>query len=397
MPCGVPSLSVDDNMGIEMRLGFFTGIDGWGGSEVFLHEMLLGAKAKGHGVVLFGIEGSRLMREMREAGVDCVAWRGARESRPDSSPPQQDSRASILGLGLGSLREAVRLSRIFRQAGVDLVHVNISGYEMAGVACRLARIPCVGFNQILPVDEPWWFRRWLIKATARSYDYVCAPSKSCIDAWRDLAGLSKRTTGYVWFGIDLGRFGGSASSGTGNSDCFRVVSVGRLHPMKGFVDLIRAIGHVKDPSVQLQIIGEGEQRPELQREIERLGLQNRVDLRGHSECVEELLHKADCFALVSVSHESFGLVMAEAMAAGLPAVTSDYGPLPELNQHGITGLVVPAGDAVGIAEAIEKIHDSVEMRRAMGAAARERAFQCFSSDRMVNEMLDVYMKTAHRE
>jgi glycosyltransferase involved in cell wall biosynthesis len=94
--------------------------------------------------------------------------------------------------------------------------------------------------------------------------------------------------------------------------------------------------------------------------------------------------------LPSVSHESFGLVLAEAMAAGLPLITSDYGPLPEVNVANETGLVVKAGASSELASAIHVLIEDPDLCSRFGLAGRCRARNCFAVEVMIDKMLGLY-------
>jgi glycosyltransferase involved in cell wall biosynthesis len=86
----------------------------------------------------------------------------------------------------------------------------------------------------------------------------------------------------------------------------------------------------------------------------------------------------------------------EAMAAGLPVVASSVGGLPELVADGETGILVPAGDAVALAEALARLLDDPELRRSYGAAARRRALERFDLARFRGAHLDVYRRELAR-
>ena len=111
---------------------------------------------------------------------------------------------------------------------------------------------------------------------------------------------------------------------------------------------------------------------------------------GHVENAEDCLQQADCFVLPSVSHESCPAVLAEAMASGLPLITSDFGPLAEVNLNGETGLVVPMHDPKALADAIRTLADAPKRCRDLGQAGRARAVEHFSRDAMIDKTLAIY-------
>lgn len=133
-----------------------------------------------------------------------------------------------------------------------------------------------------------------------------------------------------------------------------VVAMGRLVPEKCYDSLIRAFAGVKTPDARLVILGEGSDRARIQAEIDRLGLGARVSLPGFRKDVWADLDRAKCFAHTAKS-EAFGLVIAEALAAGLPVVaTLSPGPheiLVDADRQ--FGTLVPPDDEAAMAAAID--------------------------------------------
>jgi glycosyltransferase involved in cell wall biosynthesis len=391
-----------------MRIGYFTSIEDWGGSESYLRALMLGVRAKGHEVVLFGVGGSRLLGEMTAVGVPCVAWKQraatepSHEARPTAPVAEggasRGTRAALralvpfwLKLLAGNWREMRQLAALFAANRVDLMHVSNSGYEVAGLACRRVGIPCLVMNMITPPDGEHWVRRWLMRYTARRYDLVSSQSASCTEAWRRYADVPAERCSFVWNSADLARFAPPDPRARRAADPFRLVSVGRLHPMKGHACAVAALRELAgDARFTLEILGEGPERPALEAAIREGGLIGRVRLAGDVDDVAGQLREADAFVLASVSHESCPAVLPEAMACGLPLVTSDFGPLPEINVAGETGLVVTARDAGALAGAFRTLADDPALARRYGAAARARAERFFGRERMVDETVRLY-------
>ena len=315
-----------------------------------------------------------------------------------SGRSQSGGKAVLLGLVpmwakllAGSLREVATLTRLFRAHRVDVMHVNVNGYETAGPACRLAGLVSLGVYHNTFIPESYWFRRWLIQGTIRSYTHVCCVAPRSRDAWQRGTRLHSSHLSAIWNGIDIDRF---HSSGRRHreaaADPLRLISAGRLSVVKGYKFVLEALHRIKDQRVSLELLGDGEQEEELSAMTRRLSLEDRVTFGGHVEDPEAHLRAADVFILASVAHESCPLVIAEAMACGLPVITSDFGALPDMNLDGETGLVVPARDSASLAEAIRRLADDVELAARMGASARRRAESVFSQDRMITETVNLY-------
>lgn len=388
-----------------MKIGFLTSIQGWGGSELYLRSLMRGIRRRGHEVILFGVEGVRLTSEMRAENVEVVCW--AHAAPPSASPGAQPvsneakKRFSLrrlvplsVKLLAGNAAEIRRLSGLLSQRPVDVLHVNVHGYETAGVACRLRRIPSVGVYHIVPVEEALPVRRWLIRHTA-VYDRLCMVSRACRDAWQRVLPVAPAKCRAVSNGIDLSRFADRPPRVLRRTeDPLRVISVGRLHPMKGYRYLIEAMALLGDPRIKVEILGDGEERAELVSLAGRCGVADRIRWAGHCDDVVSAMRDADVFVLPSVSHEGSSLVCMEAMAAGLPLITSDFGPLPEVNVQGETGLVVPARDARALAAALRRLADDPILANTLGANGARCCRERFSEERVVDQMLAVYTEIA---
>jgi rhamnosyl/mannosyltransferase len=142
----------------------------------------------------------------------------------------------------------------------------------------------------------------------------------------------------------------------------------------------------------LLIVGEGPLRGKLEQLTRELGVAQRVKFLGGVADVIPYYHAAELFTLASIARsEAFGIVQIEAMAAGLPVVNTklDSG-VPFVSLHGQTGFTVPPRDPVALGDAIGRLLNDSELRRAFGYAARIRAQQEFSLDTMVRRTMSLY-------
>lgn len=135
-----------------------------------------------------------------------------------------------------------------------------------------------------------------------------------------------------------------------------IITTGRLTPVKGIDDLLRAFKAVADaiPNVFLLVVGEGPEEERLKALAERLDIKGKVIFLGWRDDVDRLLECADIFALSS-RNEGFGLSIVEAMGKGLPVVATCVGGVPEVVIHGKTGITVPPSDIHAMSSAIIKI------------------------------------------
>ena len=157
-----------------------------------------------------------------------------------------------------------------------------------------------------------------------------------------------------------------------------VVSIGSLHPSKGFLDLIDVADRVlkTHDRVTFMVLGEGPQRPALERRIADLSLQGRVVLAGHRDDAADVLRRAD--VLVTTSEwEGFGRTITEAMAWGVPVVARRVGAMPEIVEQGRTGFLCRTTD--DFAAALTQLLASPSLAARMGAEGRVRFERCFTS------------------
>jgi glycosyltransferase involved in cell wall biosynthesis len=181
-----------------------------------------------------------------------------------------------------------------------------------------------------------------------------------------------------------------------------LVSVSRLFPWKGQRDLLRALAIVvrRFPDTKLLIVGadepfahHGSFTQELVALARDLGLLEHVIFTGQRSDIPALMAAADIFTLPSFE-EPFGLVYLEAMAMERPIIALDNGGTPEVVEHGVTGLLSPAGDFAALAANITRLLADPGARRAMGSAGRARVLAMFSAQRLASDAQRAYRSLA---
>ena len=172
-----------------------------------------------------------------------------------------------------------------------------------------------------------------------------------------------------------------------------IICPARLVFIKGIEVLLSALGLVKQSRSDwvCWIVGEGELKGALEKQAASLGLQNDVQFIGYRDDVPALLGLADIFALPSIQDNQPFSVM-EAQVFGLPSVVSDAGGLPEMVEHGKTGLVSPVGDANVMADHLNLLLQDDAYRQMLGANAKAWGESHWSLDLMITRLLDVYQK-----
>jgi colanic acid/amylovoran biosynthesis glycosyltransferase len=196
----------------------------------------------------------------------------------------------------------------------------------------------------------------------------------------------------IYNGLDLAPFVRADFSSTPPL----IVAVGRLIAKKGFADLIRACRLLMErgKSFRCEIIGEGPLEEELHQQIAQLDLQGCVGLpcaKPQHE-IRARLAAASVFVLPSVADPDGGMdnlptVIMEAMAAGLPVISTMIGGIPEMVIQNETGFLVPPGDVAALAGAIERLFDEIGLAQRLGERGFQRAKELFSIEKNVRSLL----------
>lgn len=179
----------------------------------------------------------------------------------------------------------------------------------------------------------------------------------------------------------------------------RLLSVSRLVPKKGAHVLVEAVRKLRSRgiAVRAKIVGEGRERPRLEAVIAALDVGAHVALVGAKQpkAVHTLLDGADCFVIASVpapdgDADAAPTVLGEAMAKGLPVISTRLNGIPEIVPEG-AGLLVAPGDAGALADAIAEIASmSAEQRRAMGARGRQFVQEHWNGDKDVHRLIALF-------
>jgi len=207
----------------------------------------------------------------------------------------------------------------------------------------------------------------------------------------------------IYHGLDVSQFSYTFPRNVETGEPL-ILSVARLVEKKGLGDLMAAadILRRRGRAFQVEIIGSGPQRETLKAQAKRLGLADRVRLLGAQahETVRLAYQRASVFALPCViasngDRDGIPNVLLEAMASGVPVVSTPISGIPELIESGIDGLLVPPNDPAALAEAIDKLLASQELRESLARAARAKIESSFSLDASAERLLAVFGEPKH--
>jgi L-malate glycosyltransferase len=263
---------------------------------------------------------------------------------------------------------------------VDVAQTHMSRAHSFGVLLRwLGNIPSVATAHSRSLQPHWAFN-----------DRVIAVSEATARYHRRVNLVPRRKLEVVYNFVDDHRFTEVSTADRLKTRTqlglephhLAIGTVGDVTPRKGQLYLVRAmkqlLRHV--PDARLLLIGKGYRNhvAEVQQEAERLGIASSVTFCGHCANIRNVLAALDIYTLASIE-ESFPLSTLEAMAAGLPLVTTTAGGLPECVVNGETGLLVRPRDANALADALIEVATNASLRSRFGAAGLVRAQTHFSS------------------
>jgi glycosyltransferase involved in cell wall biosynthesis len=175
------------------------------------------------------------------------------------------------------------------------------------------------------------------------------------------------------------------------ADVPRLLCVGRLIPIKGHIVLLRAFAQARRqvPSLRLDIAGRGPLEPALRALAKELGIEDGVRFLGYVAPIQRAIEEAAAVVVPSMG-EGFGMVALEAMERARPVIAAEIGGLGELVDDGITGYLVPAGEAEPLADAIVALASDLPRAAELGEAGRRRALEEFLQDRCTDRTEALY-------
>lgn len=279
-----------------------------------------------------------------------------------------------------------KLVRLFRRLRPDIVHTHTAkGGALGRVAACLTGVPAKvhtfhghvleGYFSAFASQVFLRIERGLARLTDRLI--VLSPRLR-----QDILGMGigqPEQVEVVPLGLELERFLRPSRQKAGLRSSLALPTgvpllgiVGRLVPIKDHPTLFQALA-LLDAGPQaphLAVVGDGKRREELQDLARRLGLAFRIHFLGWREDLEAVLPELDV-VICSSRNEGTPVVLIEAMAAGVPVVSTDVGGVGDLIQHGETGWLVPAGDAAALARGLNALLTDPALGAGMAAAARE--------------------------
>jgi glycosyltransferase involved in cell wall biosynthesis len=333
-----------------------------------------------------GSEGS-IEEKVREAGIEVIR-------EPDlvrAISPRQDWRAYR------------NLTALFRERRYDIVHTHTSKAGFVGrLAAARTQVPIVAHTPHGHVFHSYFSNPvtrvfvWCERYAARKTDRLIALTERGIEDHLSQGVGTPGQWDHVFSGIDLAPFDAAIRRraairqelGYSPGD-FVVGGVGRLEPVKGFTYLVKAARNILEslPHAHILLAGDGALADALRGEASGFG--ERFRFLGLREDVPELMTALDVFVLPSVN-EGMGRVLLESGAAGVPAVATAVGGVPDIVQDEVTGVLVPPRDPKAIARAVVSFSRDPGRRARMGEAARAMVVPAYGLEKMVERIEALY-------
>jgi glycosyltransferase involved in cell wall biosynthesis len=298
-----------------------------------------------------------------------------------------------------------KVARLARRMQVDLIHTNsLKADIIGGFAGLLARIPVIWHVRdridpdYLPAPVVRIFR-WLSRTVP---DYVIANSAATlatlqlkVDERYRARVVHSGCNSVVHDGCDVDDATTRAQMASNHR--VRIGLIGRISPWKGQHIFLQAAAllHQQYPAAKFEIIGaplfsESEYEAHLHELCRNLNLTDAVEFAGFVEDVPARVAELNIVVHASTTGEPFGQVIIEAMAEQKPVVATNGGGVPEIVQDGITGLLVPMGDAPALSDALRYLLDHPEIAAQMGREGRKRVLAQFTIQRTARMVESVY-------
>lgn len=345
---------------------------GWGGQELRILTEARWLREQGWRVLLAGQPVSPILAEARQAGIEVLPVRMR---------------------GAWDLPAVARLAAAIRRERVALVHTHSSvDAWLGGMAARLRQVPVVRSRHVsIRIRRTW----------NPVYSTLADRVVTSGEAIRQLviaAGVPAVTVAAIPAGVDLEEFspgpGGERIRAELGLTSPVIGSVAMFRGSKGHEHLLDAFRIVRRefPSARLLLVGDGIRRKWIEGLAREKGLSAVVRFTGFRSDVPDLLRAIECFALASVRTEGVSQSLLQALATEVPVVASAVGGVPEVIEHGATGLLVRPGDPVALANGILEALREPDLARRRAKAGRQLVEARFSRAIATQRLIALYQE-----
>lgn len=346
---------------------------GWGGQEIRVLEEAAGMLERGHRVTLLCPPEARIHAEAARRGVPVAALPIARKNPA----------------GLRAMRAWLSQQQCEVLNSHSSTDSWLAALSLIGRHPRPALVRTRHISAAIPDNIA---TRWLYQSATRHI--VTTGERLREQLIRDNR-FRPETIVSVPTGIDLARFApadkAQAKARLGLDPALACVGiVATLRSWKGHRYLVEAFARLKRRDVRLLMVGDGPGRDNLKQQVSLLGLEASVLMPGNQADVAPWLQALDVFALPSYANEGVPQALMQAMAAGVPVISTPVGSIDELVRHEETGLMVPPQDAAALTAAIARLLDEPALGERLAMAARAWVSNRYSRERMLDSMEAVF-------
>ncbi|MBK1849821.1 glycosyltransferase family 4 protein [Marinobacter sp. 1-4A] len=301
--------------------------------------------------------------------------------------------------GRFDFRVVGRLAEVIRDRNIDVIHTHGYKSDILGLlAAKKTGIACVstphGFSGNVGFKLATFIR--IGTHMLRYFDQVVPLSEELMDDMKRFK-VPEAKTSFIRNGVDLKEIDATLASlpQKNNVDSgSRVIGfIGQMIPRKGIPDLIEVFDQLykQEPDIQLQLLGDGSQRQELEAQAAELSSAKAVEFLGFRSDRLELLSKFSLFVMTS-SLEGIPRCMMEAMAVGIPVVAYDIPGVDQLVEHGKTGLLAPFGDKTALEACCKQALSDPLLAQSLSHNARQMIHERYSAARMADEYEVLFRK-----
>lgn len=355
--------------------------EGWGGQEIRIIQESLEFMKRGYRMVIACQPESRLYKVAKNKGIPVISFR---------------MRAAIDPLAIMKFIHAIKWNSI------DLVHTHSSVDSWCcSISAKLLGIPVIRSRH---VSTPIGNNYLSFLLYMRLADWIITSGESIRQEMIKGNGFDPLKIVSIPAGIDRRRFSPEINGDYVRKDLnirkedFLVGTVAMLRSWKGhgyLLEAAKALGQ-KIPNIKLLITGGGPQESKLRSYIQNNALNGKVIMTGYREDVPQILRSLDIFVLPSYSNEGIPQCILQAMAMGIPVISTSVGGIGEVVKNGETGTLVPPRDTRALSEAIYRGYENKEESLNLARRAREVILKDFTLERTIEKTKKVYGELLER-
>lgn len=351
--------------------------DCWGGVEKWILEVAEELDKRDHHVIIAARATSRLFNRAQRKGLN-------------TKKIKKLGSATFL-----NFRRVFTFKKWLSNNDIDTVFMLSSPvFKFGTVTAKLAGVENIIYQRgsAIPIKDKF-YNHWLLNWVTT---FIAISKKTGKKALKYMSDFPETKVELIYHGVKIDKFKNpnlvSDLKEEFNIDADKrvLVNIGRLQKQKGQEDLIKAVAKIKKQSNDfvVLIVGDGPDKSNLENLVKELNLNEKIKFIGFREDIPSILKQSD-FMIHTARQEGFGLVIAEAMAAGIPIVATDCGSIPELITPGINGYLAESENPSDISANILKMFNSNIEK--MGYQAEQIAQKKFSFQRMVDQTEEIIL------